>query len=72
MKKLGVIGHADSIVRKVASRTELNDHALRMAVARIIKSDTMELRAKYVIELIEALADSEFHNGLDYQEQVGA
>jgi hypothetical protein len=72
MKKISVIGHTDSIVRKVSNRTELNDQALWMAVARVIKSDTMELRAKYVTELIEAISDSEFHNNLDYSNKVGA
>ena len=70
MKKLTVIGHTDKVMRKVSNTTALTDQALWYAVAKVIKSDTMELRAQYVTELIEAIAQPEFHNSLDYPEVV--
>ncbi len=75
MKKLTVAEHTNRIQYKIANRTNpiaLNNKALWMAIAKVIKSDTMELRAQYVTELIEAIADAEFHNSLDYAQEVGA
>ncbi len=75
VKKLTVAEHASKVQYKIANRTNpvaLNNKALWMAIAKVIKSDTMELRAQYVTELIEAIADAEFHNALDYAEEVSA
>jgi len=59
MKKLSAVEHTDRIARHLSERTDLNDHDLWMGIAKVIKSDTMELRAKYVTELIKAIVDAE-------------
>ncbi len=59
MKKLTAIEHTDRIARHLSERADLNDHDLWMGIAKVIKSDSMELRAKYVAELINAVVDAE-------------
>lgn len=62
MKKLTAIQHTDKIMRSVSQRADLNEFDLWMAVAKVVKSDTMELRAQYVKELIHAVVDAEKAN----------
>jgi hypothetical protein len=62
MQKLTAIQHTDKVLRSVIDRADLNEFDLRMAIARVVKSDTMELRAQYVKELIHAIVDAEKAN----------
>lgn len=62
MKKLTAIEHTDRIARHLSERTDLNDQDLWMGIAKVMKSNTMELRAKYVAELIKTIIDAEKMN----------
>jgi hypothetical protein len=62
MKKLSAVEHTDRIARHLSERTDLNDQDLWMGIVKVIKSDSMELRAKYVTELINAVVDAEKAN----------
>lgn len=59
MKKLTAIEHTDRIARHLSERVDLNDQDLWMGIVKVVKSDSMELRAKYVTELIKAIVDAE-------------
>jgi len=73
VKKNTVIAHTDQVMSKISNTTDLTDYALWYAIAKVIKSNTMELRAQYVTELIKAITDdAEFLNGLDYPQEVNA
>ena len=62
MKKFTAVEHTDRVLRKVSDRVDLGDFELWMSIAKVMRSDTMELRAKYVEELITAVVDAENEN----------
>lgn len=59
MKKFTAIEHTDRIVRSVSERADLSEFDLWIAVAKVMKSDSMQLRAIYLTELMHKLIDAE-------------
>ena len=65
MKKLTAIQYTDKVMREVKQQIDLtqyelwNEFQIWLAVTKIVKSNTMELRAQYVSELIKSIADLE-------------
>jgi hypothetical protein len=63
MKKLTAIQHTDRVMREVKQQIDLtqyelwNEFQIWLVVTKIVKSNTMELRAQYVSELIKSIAD---------------
>jgi hypothetical protein len=65
MKKLTAIQQTEKVMREVKQEIDLtqyelwNEFQIWRAVTKIVKSNTMELRAQYVSELIKTIADLE-------------
>jgi hypothetical protein len=65
MKKLTAIQQTEKVMREVKQEIDLtqyelwNEFQIWLAVTKIVKSNTMELRAQYVSELIKTIADLE-------------
>ena len=65
MRKLTAIQQTEKVMREVKKEIDLtqyelwNEFQIWRAVTKIVKSNTMELRAQYVSELIKTIADLE-------------
>jgi hypothetical protein len=65
MRKLTAIQQTEKVMREVKKEIDLtqyelwNEFQIWLAVTKIVKSNTMELRAQYVSELIKTIADLE-------------